>query len=201
MWDLRVNDSLDGVFRASYTPEDRSCRLRIRSLIICRYRHLPPLDILLVRLRRTPLAASREISRFVSDRPILHRLSYSREVRAGPLLGARSVFIRDRSLEALGLGSPLVALVYRRPPFRVLMFLLAFTAGRVLAAAVLPLAAGPQAAALLVLAGRQILLLVFHAAILEPDLHLLLRQTQIGRDLDPAQPRQIHVRGELALQF
>jgi hypothetical protein len=36
---------------------------------------------------------------------------------------------------------------------------------------------------------------------LEPDLHLLLRQPQIRRDLDAAQSRQVHVRGEFALQF
>lgn len=45
------------------------------------------------------------------------------------------------------------------------------------------------------------LLLVLNAPVLEPDLHLLLRQVEVRGDLNPAQARQVHVRGELALEF
>ena len=57
----------------------------------------------------------------------------------------------------------------------------------------------PAAAAAVVAALA--LLLVLHPAVLEPDLHLLLRQIQVGRDLDAAQAGQVHVGGELALQL
>jgi len=49
--------------------------------------------------------------------------------------------------------------------------------------------------------GGLALLLVLHAAVLEPDLHLLLRQAQVRGDLDPPESGEVHVRGELALKF
>ena len=45
------------------------------------------------------------------------------------------------------------------------------------------------------------LLLVLHASILEPDLHLTLGQLQVGRDLDATRPTQVLVRHELVLQL
>lgn len=43
--------------------------------------------------------------------------------------------------------------------------------------------------------------LVLDPPVLEPDLHLFLGQPQTVGDLDAPQPRQIHVVGELPLQF
>lgn len=43
--------------------------------------------------------------------------------------------------------------------------------------------------------------LVLDAPVLEPNLHLLLRQVQVGCDFNPAKPRQVHVRGELPLEL
>lgn len=44
-------------------------------------------------------------------------------------------------------------------------------------------------------------LLMLHPAVLEPDLHLLLRQVQVRGDFDPPEPRQIHVGREFPLQL
>lgn len=43
--------------------------------------------------------------------------------------------------------------------------------------------------------------LVLHPSVLEPDLHLLLGEVQVGGDLDSPQPGEVHVRGELSLQL
>lgn len=45
------------------------------------------------------------------------------------------------------------------------------------------------------------LFLVLDAPVLEPDLHLFLRQVEVRSDLNPAQARQVHVGGELALEL
>lgn len=69
------------------------------------------------------------------------------------------------------------------------------------------LGAAPQAAALpprllpAPTSAARLLLLVLHPPVLEPDLHLLLGQPQTCRDLDPPQPGQVHVGGELPLQL
>lgn len=143
---LQVNDSLDGMFRARYTSEHWSCnRLRIRSLIICQRLHLPPLVVRLTCLRQTPLTASREISRFVSDYLILLHGVYSREVEL--LLGGGDVFIRDRLLEAFTYGDSATefAIVTLAAPYRsfFILVLIALAAGRLLSAAILSFAAGP----------------------------------------------------------
>lgn len=46
-----------------------------------------------------------------------------------------------------------------------------------------------------------VFLLVLDPPVLEPNLHLFLGQPQTVGDLDAPQPRQVHVVGELALQF
>lgn len=69
-------------------------------------------------------------------------------------------------------------------------------------AALLLLAAGPQAAALGAPGtGGPVLLLVLDPPVLEPDLDLLLREPEVRRDLDAPEPRQVHVPGELALEL
>lgn len=69
------------------------------------------------------------------------------------------------------------------------------------AAVLASLVARTQAAALLRLAGGQVLLLVLDSTILKPDFHLLLRQAQIRGDLDATQTRQVHVGGEFTLEL
>lgn len=43
--------------------------------------------------------------------------------------------------------------------------------------------------------------LVLDPSVLEPDLHLLLGEVQVGGDLDSPQPGEVHVGGELPLQL
>lgn len=141
---LRVNDSLDGMLRACYTSEHRSCnRLRIRSLIICHRLHLPPLVVPFTRFRQTPLTTSREISHFVSDYLILMHGVYSREIE---LLLGTDVFVRDRLLEALGHGESATGFAIVTLTFHgsfLIFFLLALPIGRFLSAAILSFTAGP----------------------------------------------------------
>lgn len=136
---LRVNDSLDGMLRASYTSEHWSCnRLRIWSLIICYHLYLPPLVVpSFTCLCQIPLA-SREISRLVSDYLILLHGVYSREVE---LLLEADVFVRDRSLQAFAYGKPttgfaIVTLSALDVLFLVFL-LIALSGGRFLSAAIL----------------------------------------------------------------
>lgn len=151
---LRVNESLDGVLRAAYASERRSCnRVRIRSLIsYCRSLHPPPLLIPFGRLCRAPLAISREIPRLVSRYLILRDVY---PLKAQLLVEAR-VFVRDRSLGALDFGGYVsgCAVAAPRRTLLVVLILVALPTVRFLAAAVLPLTARPQAAAFLTLAGR-----------------------------------------------
>lgn len=63
------------------------------------------------------------------------------------------------------------------------------------------MAACALAAAVCAPLGRFALLLVLHPAVLKPDFHLFFRQVQIRGDFDPPEPRKIHVRRELSLQF
>jgi len=185
------------VLCASYTSEERSCnRLRIRRLIIRNCFHLLSLVASWVGFRQTSLATSGEISRLVADQLILHGI-YSRKVK---LLFVARFLATDRSLGLGGIATRFAILAALRGRLLVVL-LLALPSERLLVATILPFAASPQTATLLVLAGRQVLLLILDPAILEPDLHLLLRQPQIRRDLDAAQSRQVHVRGEFALQF
>lgn len=46
-----------------------------------------------------------------------------------------------------------------------------------------------------------ILLLHFHPPVLEPDLHLALRQVECARHLMPSIAREVHVEQELLLQL
>lgn len=170
--DLRVDYSLHRMLDASFVFQHR-VRDRPRSLIShrCIYPFLvnPFVNLLL----HTPLTTSREISRLVL-RYLILRVIYLPEL-GDPF--ATGVLMRDRSFESLDLGGltsdfAVSALTTLRR-FLLLPFPIALPTGR--AAVVLPFAAGPQATTLLALAGREVLLLVLYSAILEPDLHLLLR--------------------------
>lgn len=46
---------------------------------------------------------------------------------------------------------------------------------------------------------EQLVYLLLHASVLEPDLHLRLVQAETLRDLDPSRPGQVLVRAELLL--
>jgi len=140
---LRVNDTLNGMFRACYTSEHWSCnRLWIRSLIICHRLHLPSLVILFT-CPQTPLATSREIPRFVSEYLIFLYGVYSREVE---LLLRTDIFIRDRSLETLSYGKSttefaIITLALYRSFF--ILILIALPARRFLSATIFTFTASP----------------------------------------------------------
>lgn len=142
---LQVNDSLDGMLRACYTSEHWSCnRLRIQSLIICHRLRLPPLVVPFTCLHQTPLATSREISRFVSHylTILLHGV-YSREVEL--LIGA-DVFVHDRSFEAFSYGESAIGFAIVTFAFHESFFvflLITLPVGRFVSTTILSFTAGP----------------------------------------------------------
>lgn len=197
---LRVNDSLHRMFYASFASQHRICGCP-RGLISRRRIYPFLVGPFVSFLLHTPLTTSREISRLVFGDLIL-RVVYLPEF-SDPF--AADVIVCDRSFETFDLGGftsgfTVVALTAPRK-FFLLFFPIALSTGRALAAVVLSFATSSQAATLLALTGREVLFLVLHSAILKPDLHLLLRQLKVGRDLDTTQPRQVHIRGEFTLQL
>lgn len=151
---------LYAVFTSQHRIRDRP---RFRSLISHRRIHPFSVTPFVSSLLHPPLTTS------------ILRVIYLSEVRDPFTAG---VFVHDRPFEVFDLGRLAsgfaVAALTALRGFLLLFFPLAFPAGRAVAAVVLPFAAGPQAATLLVLPGRKVFLLVLHSAILKPDLHLLL---------------------------
>lgn len=98
------------------------------------------------------------------------------------------------------LGGPLVRQIMHLLVLRPLNAL--FLVLLLLFAVLLLLAAGSKAAAFgRAGSGGSVLLLVLDATVLEPDLDLLLGQTEVRGYLDATETRQVHVGRELALEL